>query len=74
MTLRHRQRSLLADLERSQREEIEKYKWIESEKFGQDIGWERASREWLEKHFPEWKRSRWYAAVKEATTVSGGLN
>ena len=50
--------NLLADeLIRSQREEIEKYRWIESEKAGRDIGWKRASEEWKRKHFTGWKRT-----------------
>jgi hypothetical protein len=50
--------NLLADeLIRSQREEIEKYRWIESEKAGRDIGWRRASEEWKQKHFTSWKRN-----------------
>jgi len=50
--------TLLADqLLRSQREEIEKYRWIESEKAGRDIGWKRASEEWKQKHFAGWKRN-----------------
>jgi hypothetical protein len=43
MTLRHRKSDPLADVFRSQQEEIKKYKWIESEKVGRDIGWERAA-------------------------------
>lgn len=66
MTQRYRKQDPLADVVRSQQEEINKYKWIESEKAGQDIGWERASREWLEKHFPEWKRHSWQRAIEEA--------
>ena len=31
-------------------EEVQKYKWIESEKLGYDIGFERAAKEWMEKH------------------------
>ena len=35
--------------------EINKYKWLESERLGQDIGFERASKEWInsyaEKYF-----------------------
>lgn len=30
--------------------EINKYKWLESEKAGSDIGFERASREWINFH------------------------
>jgi len=29
--------------------EINRYKWLESEKVGKDIGFERASREWINK-------------------------
>ncbi len=46
----------LAGLLRAQREEIEKYRWIESEKVGEDIGWERAAVEWRRKHIAAWKR------------------
>jgi hypothetical protein len=34
----------------AQIEEIMKYKWIESEKFGYDIGEERACNEWIRKY------------------------
>jgi hypothetical protein len=47
----------LAELIRLQREEIETYRWIESEKAGRDIGWKRASEEWKRKHFVAWKCS-----------------
>ena len=74
MTLRHRKLDPLADVFRSQQEEIKKYKWIESEKLGRDIGWERASQEWLQKHFPGWKRAHWDRFVKEADRTQGSLN
>ncbi len=74
MTIRYRKTDPLAEIERSQREEIEKYKWIESQKAGRDIGWERAQREWLHKHFTDWKRDRWQRAVQEAMADPSGLN
>ncbi len=74
MTLRHRKQDPLADVFRSQQEEIKKYKWIESEKLGRDIGWERASQEWLHKHFPGWKRAHWDRFVEEADRTQGSLN
>jgi hypothetical protein len=74
MTQRHRNPDPLADIFRSQQEEITKYKWIESEKAGQDIGWERAEREWLQKHFPGWKGARWERAIQEALRVTPELN
>lgn len=60
--------SPLAKLIRCQAKEIEKYKWIESEKVGYDIGLERATREWLDKHFNEWKKHKWKQVISEALT------
>jgi len=53
-----------------QQEEVAKHKWIESEKAGQDIGWERAYAEWLEKYFPDWERDQKHRAIDEALRVS----
>jgi hypothetical protein len=69
MTQRTRKPDPLAEIVRSQQEEIKKYKWIESEKQGRDIGWEQAAREWMQKYFPEWKQHRWQSAIKEALHV-----
>ncbi len=67
MTLKSsRKRNPLAEIVRSQLEEINKYKWIESEKAGKDIGMERATREWMSQYFPQWKRHRWENAIREA--------
>jgi hypothetical protein len=74
MTYRSRQKDPLAEIVRSQQEEIKKYKWIESEKAGKDIGWERATSEWMNKFFPEWKRHSWERAVQEASQVFNILN
>jgi len=74
MTIRHRKSDPLAEVFRSQQEEIKKYKWIESEKAGRDIGWERAAREWLQRHFPGWKKDSWERFVKEALRSDSSLN
>jgi hypothetical protein len=74
MTQRSRKPDPLVDIVRSQREEIKRYKWIESEKAGSDIGWERATREWMQKYFPEWKQYRWKRAVAEALDTGSSLN
>ena len=37
-------------------EEIKRYKWIESEKAGYDIGINRAFSEWIERHYENWKK------------------
>ena len=42
----------------SEREEILKHKWIESEKAGHDIGWEAALRDWVMKYRVAWKKDR----------------
>lgn len=42
----------------AEREEILKLKWIESEKAGKDIGFDRALMIWVRKHRGYWKKSR----------------
>ena len=42
----------------AEREEILRHKWIESEKAGYDIGFERALTDWILKHRAKWRKSR----------------
>ena len=42
----------------AEREEILKHKWIESEKAGYDIGFERALLDWIVKFRTQWRRGR----------------
>ena len=42
----------------AEREEIMKHKWIESEKAGRDIGFERALTDWIIKHRSKWRKGR----------------
>jgi hypothetical protein len=42
----------------AEREEILKHKWIESEKAGHDIGFERALTDWIIRHRSAWRKSR----------------
>ena len=42
----------------AEREEILKHKWIESEKAGTDIGFERALFDWIAKHRSNWREKR----------------
>jgi len=46
----------------AEREEILKHKWIESEKAGRDIGFERALTDWIVKHRSKWRKERQAAA------------
>jgi hypothetical protein len=48
----------------AEREEILKHKWIESEKAGSDIGFEKALLDWIVKHRSNWRARR----MKEART------
>lgn len=49
----------------AEREEILKHKWIESEKAGSDIGFEKALLDWIVKHRSNWRAKR---RMKEART------
>ncbi|MBC9889657.1 MAG: hypothetical protein F7B06_07370 [Opitutae bacterium] len=42
----------------AEREEILKHKWLESEKAGRDIGFERALLDLIRKHRDKWRASR----------------
>ncbi len=42
----------------AEREEILKHKWIESEKLGSDIGFEKALLDWIVKHRSNWRDKR----------------
>ena len=42
----------------AEREEILRHKWIESEKAGHDIGFERALLDWIVKHRSSWLKNR----------------
>lgn len=52
------QRSTLYQEFLAEREEILRHKWIESEKQGKDIGFERALLDWIRKHRENWRRTR----------------
>ena len=42
----------------AEREEILRHKWLESEKAGHDIGFERALTDWIVKHRASWRKTR----------------
>lgn len=42
----------------AEREEILRYKWLESERLGYDIGFEKALLDWIRKHREKWRASR----------------
>lgn len=42
----------------AEREEILRHKWIESEKAGHDIGFEKALLDWIVRHRSTWREKR----------------
>lgn len=52
------QRSSLYQEFLAEREEILKHKWLESEKAGHDIGFERALLDWIRNHRDNWRAGR----------------
>ena len=42
----------------AEREEILRHKWIESEKEGHDVGFEKALLDWIVKHRSSWRQQR----------------
>lgn len=51
----------------AEREEILKHKWIESEKAGHDIGFERALTDWIIKHRSKWRKERQATLAGQST-------
>jgi hypothetical protein len=51
----------------AEREEILKHKWIESEKAGADIGFEKALLDWIVKYRSNWRNKRLRGAKAEST-------
>ena len=53
----------------AEREEILKHKWIESEKAGADIGFEKALLDWIVKYRSSWRNKRMKEPRAETTAV-----
>ena len=49
----------------AEREEVLRHKWLESERLGHDIGFERALLDWIRKHRESWRMTR------RSTAISG---
>jgi hypothetical protein len=52
----------------AEREEILKHKWLESERLGYDIGFERALLDWIRKHREGWRAARRQQLSPQAAT------
>ena len=53
----------------AEREEILKHKWIESEKAGADIGFEKALLDWIVKYRSSWRNKRMKETRAETTAA-----
>ena len=51
----------------AERDEVLRHKWLESEKAGCDIGFERALIDWMIKHRSAWRRHRAQLIVGETS-------
>jgi len=59
----------------AEREEILRHKWIESERLGHDIGFERALLDWIRKHREGWRSARRsLSSPGQATTTPGSFS
>jgi hypothetical protein len=60
----------------AEREEILRHKWLESERLGYDIGFERALLDWIRKHRDGWRAHRrallQQQQAQAASRISGG--
>jgi hypothetical protein len=54
----------------AEREEILKHKWLESEKAGHDIGFEKALLDWIVKHRSAWREKRQRVPAPAGHTAS----
>lgn len=48
----------------AQRQEVERHKWLESEKAGRDIGYDAALIDWVMKHKSKWKKAQRFFKIK----------
>ncbi|HEX2099652.1 MAG TPA: hypothetical protein VHF69_03255 [Candidatus Synoicihabitans sp.] len=57
----------------AEREEILRHKWLESERLGYDIGFERALLDWIRKHREGWRAARraQHGSIPPKRTPSG---
>ena len=55
----------------AEREEILKHKWLESERLGYDIGFERALLDWIRKHRESWRAARRLQQASQNAGSSG---
>ena len=58
----------------AEREEILRHKWIESEKAGFDVGFERALLDWIRNHRDQWRSARRQQMLEERSQEPASRN
>ncbi len=58
----------------AEREEILRHKWLESERLGQDIGFERALLDWIRKHREGWRATRRVSTGNTNSPLPSGID
>ncbi len=56
----------------AEREEILKHKWLESERLGYDIGFERALLDWIRRHREGWRAARRQQLSQQPAPLQAG--
>lgn len=59
------QRSTFFLFLKKEKNEIDKLKWIESEKENRDIGWDHAFFVWITKHQSSWRSGIYESGIKK---------
>ncbi len=54
----------------AEREEILRHKWLESEKAGKDVGFEKALLDWIRNHREDWRNYRRGPELKKPPKAS----
>jgi len=50
---------------KKEKDEIDRYKWLESEKVGHDIGWDMAMFQWIERYESRWHSETYKDFIKK---------
>jgi len=56
------------------KEEINRHKWIESEKVGYDIGFDRAAEDWISRYADDWEQANTKREVRKLKRPRGRKN
>jgi len=67
---RHELQSQLQSVLCMAHKEVQRHRRIVSQKRGAEVDWNVAEQDWLQRHFPRWKRVHWNRALVESLVSS----